>query len=310
MGKSVNCFFRKAVRYVKDRGYRFSCNNKMGFYRRLPDEVFLQKLLKEKYGKNADIKNPVTFNEKMQWLKLHDRNPLYVRMVDKYLVREHVAGVIGEEHLIPLLGVWENADDIDFNLLPEQFVLKCNHNSGKGAYICKDKKTLDEKRVRINLKKGLREDYYMAVGREWPYKGVPRRIIAEKYISDESDDGLKDYKFFTFSGQVHYIEVIYNKDTKPYCSFYTKAWKYVPISMSYPTNKKHWIKKPDCLEEMIETAEKLAASIGAPAFLRVDLYNIDNLVYFGEFTFYHNSGGDRIHPEDYDKKLGDLIKLE
>lgn len=146
--------FKNISQYFKDKEYRFNVNRQMGLYNRLSDEVFLKKSLEARYGRNVDMKNPETFNEKMQWLKLHDRNPLYVQMVDKYLVREHVAKVIGSEHLIPLLGVWDNANEIDFDKLPEQFVLKCNHNSGLGLCICKDRKKFNEKIVRKNLKKG------------------------------------------------------------------------------------------------------------------------------------------------------------
>lgn len=302
-------FLKKMIRYVKDREYRFNVNREMGFYNKLSDREFLQKFLKAKYGKDTDIENPKTFNEKMQWLKLYDRNPLYTKVVDKYLVREHVASVIGSEHLIPLLGVWKDVDDIDFDVLPDKFVLKCNHNSGLGAYICDEKKNMNIKIVKRNLKKGMRENYYMAVGREWPYKDVQRRIIAEKYMVDESNNELKDYKFFTFSGRVYCIEVIYNRRTNPHCSFYTREWEYMPLSTLYPTDTVHQIKRPKYLEKMLEMAEKLANSVGNPAFLRVDLYYVNNWIYFGEFTFYHNSGGGKFQPKDYDRRLGDLIKL-
>lgn len=302
-------FLKKGIRYLKDKEFRFNVNKMMGLYNGLSDEEFLQKFFKAKYGRKIDLKNPRTFNEKMQWLKLHDRNPLYIQMVDKYLVREYIARVIGSEHLIPLLGVWENADEIDFHKLPEQFVLKCNHNSGKGSCICRDKRALNEKKVKRELREGLREDYYLTGGREWPYKEVPRKIIAEKYLEDDSNGGLKDYKFFTFSGQVHYIEVIYDRNITPQCSFYTREWEYVPFSTMYPTDASHQIERPGCLERMIEIAETLAGSIGNPAFLRVDLYCCDKKVYFGEFTFYHNSGGGRFQPEVYDGILGDFIKL-
>ena len=161
----------------------------------LNDEEYLKKAFKLNMGKELNLDNPQTFNEKLQWLKLHDRKSEYTIMVDKYLARDYIAKTIGEEYLIPLLGVWDSPDEIDFDALPDQFVLKCNHNSGLGMCICKDKSKLDIEKVKKELQKGLNENYYLH-RREWPYKDVPRKIIAEKYMVDESGTELKDYKFF------------------------------------------------------------------------------------------------------------------
>lgn len=281
-----------------------------GCFNFLSDEYFIRIRYRTRLGKKINLDYPRKFNEKLEWLKLHDRNPVYTQMADKFLVREHVASVVGGGYLIPLLGVWDDPDAIDFDMLPEQFVLKCNHNSGRGMYICTDKSKINEKAVRKGLRRGLRENHYLTGGREWPYKNIQKKIIAEQYMADESGYELKDYKFFTFSGQVYCIEVDYDRFTNHHRNFYSREWEYLPFTILYPTNSNRKIEKPECLEEMIIIAEKLAASIGNPAFLRVDLYCIGNRIYFGELTFFHDSGEGKFYPEIYDKKLGDLISLK
>ncbi len=280
----------------------------MGLFNYLSDECFLKLQFKSKSGYKLNLDTPRTFNEKMQWLKLNDHNPLYTTLVDKYKVRKYVAQTIGERYLIPLLGVWDCPSDINFSTLPEQFVLKCNHNSGIGMYICRSRVDLNVKKVRKELKKGLRQNYYKN-GREWPYKNVDRKVIAEKYMVDESGTELKDYKFFTFGGKVKYIQVDYDRFINHHRNFYTPEWEYVPFTTCYPTNPNKIIPKPMCLDEMINIAEKLAVEIGSLPFLRVDLYAVKSEVYFGELTFYHGSGYEKFFPEEYDTILGELIKL-
>lgn len=201
---------RALFRYLTSQDYRFLINASLGKYDKLDDVAYLSRRFRASMHQKLDLSNPVTFNEKLQWLKLYDRRPEYTMMVDKYLVRDHIANKLGEEYLIPLLGVWDDPDDIDFDSLPDRFVLKCNHNSGLGMCICKDKSTLDMKKVKADLRKGLKQDYYLT-GREWPYKNVPRKIIAEKYMEDNTLHELRDYKFFCFGGQVKCFKVDFDR---------------------------------------------------------------------------------------------------
>jgi len=204
MGNHMKAFnlINAGYKYITDSSYRFKIKNEHGFYRNWSDEKFLTYAYLKTMGKSLDLENPKTFNEKLQWLKLHNRKPEYTIMVDKYRVRDYVADKLGEEYLIPLLGVWDDPDDIEFDALPDQFVLKCNHNSGLGMCICKDKSKLDISMTRVRLRKGLQEDYFTR-NREWPYKDVPRKIIAEKYMVDEGLNELRDYKFFASTVSVN-----------------------------------------------------------------------------------------------------------
>ena len=173
---------------------------------RMPDKPYLELMYWVNMDRKLDLKNPKTFNEKLQWLKLYNRRPEYTMMADKVLVRDYIAKTLGPEYLIPLLGVWDDPDEIDFDKLPDRFVLKCNHNSGLGMCICKDKSKLDIEKVRADLREGLKQDYYLT-GREWPYKDIPRKILCEQYMEDASLE-LKDYKFFCFNGVPRYCQVI------------------------------------------------------------------------------------------------------
>ena len=202
----INRLLKAGTKYIKSADYRFLIHTGLGIYDYLSDEEYVKRKYRACFGRKLNLENPQTYNEKLQWLKLYDRKPEYTRMVDKYRVREYIAQTIGEEYLIPLLGVWEDPEDIDFDALPDQFVLKCNHNSGLGMCICKDKSKLDIKKAKRELKKGLKQDYYLT-GREWPYKDVPRRIIAEKYMVDESGTELKDFKVLCFAGKAKMIQV-------------------------------------------------------------------------------------------------------
>ena len=294
---------RRIMMYI-----RYSLEKK-GLLDRLSDETYLKFTYWTILGKRLNLDNPRAFNEKLQWLKLNNRNSDYVKMVDKIEVKSFVAALIGEEHIIPTLGVWHRPEEIDFDMLPNQFVLKCNHNSGTGMYICKDKSTINKEKVFNELKRGLRQDYYMHV-REWPYKNVERRIIAEKYMSDSNERDLKDYKVFTFNGHAHFIQVDYNRFTDHHRNFYSREWEYVPFTTCYPTNPQHQIERPKCLTELLNYAEILAHGAGDPPFLRVDFYIIKDQIYFGEMTFYHGSGMEKFYPPEYDEKLGKLIDID
>ncbi len=272
----------------------------------LSDEKYLKKVFKLRMGKELNLDNPKTFNEKLQWLKLYNRNPEYTVMVDKYLARDYVENIIGKEYLIPLLGVWDSPDEIDFDALPDQFVLKCNHNSGVGMCICKDKSKLDIEKVKQELAKGLKQDYYLE-HREWTYKDVPRKIIAEKYMTDKSG-GLIDYKFFCFNGIADCVMVCLDRhlgDTKFY--FFDKSWQLKRLNVRGKNAPKDFtVNKPECMDKMFELAEKL--SKGLP-FVRVDLYECNNKIYFGELTFFPDSGFDANILAETDLYFGNIINL-
>lgn len=273
----------------------------------LSDEEYLKKAFKLNMGKELNLENPQTFNEKLQWLKLYNRKPEYTVMVDKYLARDYIGKTIGEEYLIPLIGAWGSPDEIDFDALPDQFVLKCNHNSGTGMCICKDKSKLDIDKVKAKLAKGLAENYYLA-HREWPYKDVPRKIIAEKYMKEENVDGeecLTDYKWFCFNGEPKLVYISKDNATDPRTDFFDMDFNHINMRMK-DKNSKILPKKPDLFEEMKRLAAILSAGI---PFVRVDFYNINGKIYFGELTFFHNSGFSKIHPEEWDYKLGEWIQL-
>lgn len=271
----------------------------------ITDKFYLKLLFFNKLGQWPDLDNPKTFNEKLQWLKLYDHNPEYTIMADKVKAKEWVAERIGWEHIIPTLGVWEKAEDIDFDLLPDQFVIKCNHNSGLGMYLCKDKSKMNVDLVRKNLAKGLNEDYYLGK-LEWPYKNIPRRILAEEFMVDESGFELKDYKIFNFNGKPVLIEVDFDRFSNHKRNFYSPNWEQINLKIQYPSDFTRKIEKPLYLDKMLEFARIL--SKGLP-HLRTDFYVINDKIYFGELTFYHEAGAGRFSSIEWEKKLGDLIVL-
>ena len=271
----------------------------------LPDKVYIRILYLYHFHRLPNLKNPQTFNEKLQWLKLHDRRPEYTMMVDKYLVKEYVAKIIGKEYIIPTIGVWDSVDDIDWNSLPKQFVLKWNHDSGS-IVICKDKKNLDIETAKKQLRPGSKRSGYW-YGREWPYKNVRPRIIAEQYMEDE-DGELKDYKFFSFDGETKAMFVAtdrFNKAEDTKFDFYDTEFNHMPFTNGHP-NASCQIKKPQNFDLMIQLASKL--SKGYP-HIRVDFYEVNGKVYFGELTLYHWSGFVPFNPSKYDKMFGDWIML-
>lgn len=276
-----------------------------GVFNSISDLKYLSIIYWARIGKKLDLANPHTFNEKLQWLKLYDRRPEYIRMVDKYSVKEYVASIIGKQYIIPTLGVWNSFDKIDFALLPEQFVLKCTHDSG-GLVICKDKTQFDRVKARNKIEKCMRNNYYLH-GREWPYKYVKPRIIAEKYMTDESGYELKDYKIFNFNGEAKVILVCSQRfsDNGLCEDFYDVNWKRLEVK-----RPKHAISedipKPVELEQMIRISEQLSKNV---PFLRTDFYSVDGRLYFGELTFYPASGMEKFEPEEWDEILGEWIEL-
>ena len=279
--------------------------NKASFL--IPDKLYLQWMYRLHIRKKLDLNHPVTFNEKLQWLKLYNRCPEYIRLVDKVEAKKYVAEKIGEEYIIPTLGVWNDPDEIDFDNLPDQFVLKCNHNSGLGMCICKDKSKLDIKKVKAELRRGLNQNYFL-YGREWPYKDVPRKILAEKFMVDETGDGdLEDYKLMCFDGKVYCTFVCserYDKNGLK-VTFFDINWKRLPFERCYPSSEKT-VSIPKNYHKMIRFAEALSQEI---PFIRTDFYEINGKLYFGELTFYPGSGWERFTPDEWDKRLGELIKL-
>lgn len=269
------------------------------------DKVYLKKRYKEELGEKLNLRNPSTFNEKLQWLKLYDHNPLYTQLVDKYQIRNYVAEKLGEKYLIPLLGVWEDPKDIDFESLPNQFVLKCNHNSGKGMCICRDKSTLDYTAVRNELSKGLKEDFYLT-SREWPYKNVPRKIICEQYMTEGAGtEGLTDYKFFCFNGEAKIMYISNDFCKEPRTDFFDMDFNHLPIRIVDPPAD-IVPEKPKPFEEMKRMAEILSKDI---PHVRVDFYLVQGKVYVGEMTFYHSAGFARIKPKEWNLRMGSWIKL-
>lgn len=277
----------------------------LGVYNNMSDEKYLKKRFKLCVGYELNLDNPQTFNEKLQWLKIYDHNPEYTKMVDKYDVKKYVAQKIGEEYIIPTIGVWDNFNKIDFDALPEQFVLKCTHDSG-GIVICKDRSEFNRKAAKRKLNKHLHKNYYWA-HREWPYKHVLPRIIAEKYMEDESGYELKDYKFFVFNGKVKamFIATDRNAATETCFDFFDVDFNHLPFTNGHP-NSKHKIEKPENYEKMIELAEILGEKIPQ---VRIDFYNINGKIYFGEITFFHWSGLQPFNPKEWDYTFGSWIQL-
>ena len=270
----------------------------------MPDEMYLKIQYRLALHRKLDLKNPVTYNDKVQWLKIHDRKPEYTMMVDKYAVRDYIAKTIGEQYSIPLVGgPWKSFREIDFDALPDQFVLKCNHDSG-GLVICKDKATLDKAVAEKKINKSMRRNFYWA-NREWPYKDVKPCIIAEKYMVDDSGYELRDYKFFCFDGEPKVMFIATDRNISTKFDFFDMEFNHLPFTNGHPCADKT-PEKPKCFEEMMELAKTLSKGIKQ---VRVDFYEINGRVYFGELTFSHWSGMVPFEPEEWDYKLGELISL-
>ena len=296
-------FIMKLARYVKDEQYRLAVNVDRGLYRFATDEKFLRAKFKAKIGRDLDLNNPKTYNEKLQWLKLHDRKQQYTTMVDKYEVKRYVSEIIGNEYIIPTFGVWERFDDIDFNLLPNQFVIKCTHDSG-GLCIVKDKNKFDIDKARKKINKSLKRNYY-SVSREWPYKNVKPRIIVEQYMEDEIDHPLRDYKIYTFNGNAKICMINQDRKIHTRADYFNEKYEWLDFIWGYDHADKR-PEKPLNYGLMFELAEKLAKGT---ATLRVDFYEVRGKLYFGELTFYDGGGFDIIDPIEWDYKLGNMVTL-
>ena len=269
----------------------------------LGNKAFLRIKYRSRMGKKLNLNPPVTYNEKLQWIKLYDHNPLYTQLVDKFGVREYVRKTVGEKYLNQLYGVYDRFDDIDFSTLPDKFVMKCTHDSGNVIF-CKDKSSFDIKNARKRINSSLRRNYFWD-GREWPYKNVKPRIIVERFLVDESGYELKDYKFYAFNGVPAVCFVISDRGHETKCDPMDMDFKRMPFDQGYPGSQKEWA-KPKNYDEMIEVASML--SKGIPE-VRVDLYNINGQIIFGEMTFFDAGGMAPFYPEEWDKKFGDMIDL-
>ncbi|WP_289130534.1 ATP-grasp fold amidoligase family protein [uncultured Clostridium sp.] len=276
------------------------------FGKRINDETYLKIMYKFIMENKLDLNNVTTFNEKLQWLKINDRNPIYTQLVDKYEVREYIKNTIGENYLIPLIGVWNDVKDIEIDNLPDKFVLKTTHDSGT-VIICTNKENFNVKLAKNKLKKSMNINYYYQ-WREWPYKNVTPKIICEEYMIDKKDGELKDYKFMCFSGKVKFVMVCTNRNKKEglRINFFDEKWNVMDCQREKHPPTSIPIEKPINFEKMIELAERLSKGI---PFLRVDFYEINEKIYFGELTFYPASGLEKFLPEKYDYLFGEWIKI-
>lgn len=273
----------------------------------IPDSLYLRIVYRFRMGEKLKLQNPKNYTEKIQWLKLHDYKPKYTEMVDKFTAKEYVGRIIGEEYIIPTYGVWASFEDIDFDVLPNQFVLKCNHDSAS-VIICRDKTNFDKETAREILSRCLKNDFFF-VGREYPYKYIRRRIIAEAYMEDTELHELRDYKFFTFGGipkLVHVVSNRQNKDEETYGDFFDMDYQHLDLHMGHscaPIPPE----KPHNFEKMKEFAKILSEGT---RHLRVDFYEVNKHLYFGELTFYQDSGWKKIEPVEWNHKIGAWINLD
>ena len=297
----------KLFNYYRHKFYLFVLRH---LFYWLPDTTYLKLLYRFKMGHRLNLRNPKTFTEKLQWLKLYNRKPEYTKMVDKYAVKDYVSGVIGPEYIIPTIGVWNKPEEIDWDSLPNQFVLKTTHGGGGGGVvICKDKETFNNDEAIVKLNHSLKADIYRGF-REWPYKNVPKRIIAERFMTSEQSgdtESLLDYKFFCFNGKVKFYKVDFGRFVEHHANYYSPEGNLLPFGeqglepdFNYP------IKLPSNLDEMISIAERI--SQGEP-FLRVDLYNINGKIYFGEITFFPGSGLLPWTHKETDVEIGQYLEI-
>ncbi len=270
----------------------------------LSDESFLKLSYRAHLGNKLDLDNPKTFNEKLQWLKLHDRNPKYNEFVDKQLVKEYIAKEIGAEYVIPTFGVWNSVEEIEFDKLPKQFVLKCTHDSGS-IIVCKDKDNFDIDGAKKKLSQKMKKNLFWW-GREWPYKDLTPRIIAEKYMTDNGEE-LADYKLMCFNGRVKCSFVCSDRfsDKGLHVTFFDREWRVLPFERHYPSVKEG-LPQPVNYDKMIELAEKLSKGI---PFVRVDFYESEGKIYFGEMTFFPGCGWEDFSPKEWDAEVGSWLKL-
>lgn len=272
----------------------------------VPDKSYLRVKYYLRMGKRLNLNNPKTFNEKIQWLKLYGRRPIDKVLSDKYAVKQYISDTLGSDYVIPLLGVWNHFDEIDFDTLPDRFVLKCTHDSG-GLVICKDKNKLDFAKAKRIIEQSLKYDYYI-YSRETAYKDVPRRIIAEAFMEDYSKGELVDYKVHNFGGVPKFILLCQNrfKENGVFEDFYSPEWEHLDIKRPYNSNAPVHAEKPEELDEILRLSRILSKDL---PFVRTDFYIINHKVYFGEITFSPASGMTSFQPEQWDETFGSWIQL-
>lgn len=281
-----------------------SCFHFPSLSKYIPDEKYLNILFRGYIGEKMDWDNPVTFNQKMQWLKMNDRRNIYTVMVDKIRVKEFISKQIGSKYVVQTYGTWDDFDEIDFNSLPNQFVLKTNHGCG-GMVICKNKDELNIQEVKKKIQKSYGDNYFWYC-REWPYKNVKRKVFAEEYMQNGNQNNLVVYKIFNFSGKPELIQVIQDDKTKyETIDYFDTKWNLLDLRQNYP-NSIHHLAKPETLEEMLELAGRLSQGI---PFVRTDFYEVNGKVIFSEFTFFSDAGFAKFYPRKWDDELGALINL-
>lgn len=298
----------KATDFIRNPFLIFNWLGAKGLLNWMGDEAYLRLRFRALTGKPLNLEKPETFSEKLLWLGLHNRKQEYSKMVDKIAVKDFVASIIGEEYIIPTLAVYKNVEDIDITSLPDQFVLKCTHDSG-GIAICRDKEQFNAEATFKKLRHFLNRDYYKWC-REYPYKDVPRCILAEQYIGGETCD-LWDYKFLCYNGKCKQIEVCTGRYLDKLCfDYFDPEWRHLPfVSDKMASNADFSIPRPCNLTKMIELANKLAGTIAIP-FVRIDFYSVEEKIYFGEITFSHKGGFVQFYPPEWNHILGDMIHLD
>lgn len=274
------------------------------------DKGYLKIVYFFEMGRKLNLKHPTKFTEKLQWLKLYERKDEYTQMVDKISAKEYVSGIIGLQHIIPTLGVWDKFEEIDFSLLPKEFVLKTNHGGGSSSVvICRDKNTFDYDAAKKKLERGLKKNPYNKY-REWPYRNITPKIFAETFITNnkEQKKDIIDYKWYCFNGNPMFCQVIQDRSTNETIDFFDSKWNHLPFVGLNPVARNSIVEPniPEHLGEMLKIAQMLSNTI---PFCRIDLYDINNTVYFGEITFYPASGFGRFTPGTYDEILGRLLQL-
>lgn len=280
--------------------------HRIGTYLIPNDKTYIKLEYLFNFKRTLNIDHPIGFNEKLQWLKLHHKKEEFTKLVDKATVKEFIKNIIGEEYIIPTLGIWEKFDDINFESLPKQFVLKCTHDSG-GVVICNNKNLFEKKKARKKITYCLKKNFYFE-HREYPYKNVPPRIIAEKLLIDAENHDLRDYKFMCFSGACKMIFVCSNRSKHNVnVDFFDPQWNHLPFKRHY-NNSPLPIQKPRNLEKMISLAEKISKNIDTP-FVRIDFYEIKDKIYFGEITFFPGAGLEEFTPQKWDDIIGSWIDL-
>lgn len=291
--KIIDLMYKKIFNFMKNRS----------LLNWIDDEKFLKINYKLKTGRNLNLEKPILFNEKMQWLKLYNRKPIYTKMVDKYEAKKYVAEKIGDEYIIKNLGVWDSFKDINWNNLPSKFVLKCTHDSG-GVFICENKNLVNKKEIKKRINKALKSNFYN-LGREWPYKNVVPKIIAEPFL-EENDDDLKDYKIHCFNGKAKILLICSNRKKDVEYTYYDCDFNLLDLTEGGHKFNPN-LKRPKNLKKMIEIAELFSENI---PFLRVDFYEINGKLYFGEFTFFTSSGFEFFEPEQWNETMGNWIDIK